>query len=110
MDLASGVSKVPSSPLEGPSTWDSLWQFTQKNPMLMFGAIQATGSFASGALSPLSPATVGELESRRRSNEATAALYDAQEQMLRNRMANMAKMPVASRSPFALVNSVTGRV
>lgn len=94
------------------SAWTGVMDFITKNPPLMYGAIQTAGSFISGVANPLLPAQVEELESRKRSNDAAAALALQQQQLLQRRFNNMsAPMPIASRT--SLLNggsAVTGRV
>lgn len=112
LGLQAGATQ-PTSPISGadPSTWKSIGDFIKNNQMLSYGAIQTAGSFLSGALSPLMPAQVAELESRQKQNEAAAALYNQQAALLQKRLSNMsAPMPIATRS--SLLNggmAVTGR-
>jgi hypothetical protein len=97
-------SEVPGS------SWSGIMNFLTKHPPLMYGAIQTMGSFLSGAVSPVPQATVDELESRRRANDAATALALQQQQVLQQRFSNMtAPMPVAGRSLINGGSAITGR-
>jgi hypothetical protein len=89
--------------LQAPtSIWSDLFGFVQKNQTLSYGAIQAVGSFISGALKPgTDQSLLDELSSRQQQNLAAANLYNQQAAMLQRRMENMTNLPVASRQPRA---------
>lgn len=89
--------------LQAPtSVWSDIGNFIQKNQTLSYGAIQAVGSFVSGAMKPGTDQSVlDELSSRQQQNIAVANLYNQQAAMLQRRMENMTNLPVASRQPRA---------
>ena len=107
-----GVGNTAGQAKAGPSAWSSIADFVQKNQTLSYGAIQAVGSFISGALKPnTDQAMLNELATRQQQNIAAANLYDAQASLLQRRMNNMTNLPVAYRQPRGLINSgVTGQV
>jgi hypothetical protein len=93
------------------SSWSSIMNFLGRNPILMYGAIQTSGSFLSGVVSPVAPAQIAELESRQRANDAATALALQQQKILQQRFTNMnAPMPVAGRSLINGGSAITGRV
>jgi len=96
------------APIGTESAWAKILGFAQKNSSLTMGGLMAAGSFLSGAMSPLTPAQVGALESQAANNLAAANLARTQDELFQMRLQNMrAPMPVASRTarPPGLVNS-----
>lgn len=92
-----------------PSTFSKILDFAGKNPSLMFGALQAGGSFLSGAFGGgLKPEQAAALEAQAEQNRAAARLYDQQQQMLQQRQANLSRVPVAKRT--SLLNQGSGGI
>lgn len=116
--FASNVSGQVDKLQAPTSVWSDIGNFIQKNQTLSYGAIQAVGSFISGALKPgTDQSLLDELSYRQQQNLAAANLYNQQAAMLQRRMENMTNLPVASRQPraptpgYGLVGyGVTGRV
>jgi len=100
--FAGGVTGQVGKVQPPTSMWSDLLGFVEKNQTLSYGAIQAVGSFVSGAMKPGTDQSVlDELSSRQQQNIAVANLYKQQAAMLQRRMENMTNLPVASRQPRA---------
>lgn len=94
---------------DAPSAFSKILDFAGKNPSLMFGALQAGGSFLSGAFGGgLKPEQAAALEAQAEQNRAAARLYDQQQQMLQQRQANLSRVPVAKRT--SLLNQGSGGI
>lgn len=114
----SWTTNVTGKPTAGltadASPWQGITDWIQKNQTLSFGAMQAIGSFITGALKPgTDPAVIDELNSRSAQNKAAENLYMQQAAMLQRRMQNMSEVPTAIRAPRPLASyggGVTGRV
>lgn len=94
------------------SPWDKIWDFTKKNDKFLLGALQAGGSFLSGALSPLNPAQVDALTAQAERNRAAANLESTQNELLQRRLNNMRQgIPQVRWKTDGLINMapVTGR-
>lgn len=89
-----GITKV------GGGIWDRVTTFAKDNPLLVMGALQAGGSFLSGATDALKPAQVDALEARAERDRAETS-------EIHRRQANARSgVPKASRAPRGLINAV----
>lgn len=108
---AGGVAGQTTKLTPATSGWDSLYNFVTKNQTLVWGGIQAAGSFLSGAMKQIPQERADVMAAQMAQNQAAANLYNTQQELLQRRLNNMSQpMPVASRVPNGLINTVTGRV
>lgn len=95
--LVSDVTGVPWAPLDSNSgiggAVSGILDFAKKNPVVALGALQAAGSFLSGATSTLTPAQVAYYNANAANNQAAANLATQQTRNL------AAPKAVASLSP-----------
>jgi hypothetical protein len=76
------------------SIWSKIMGFAKDNPMLSYGLVSAAGSLISGAMNPLTPAQIKELNAR-------SDLYNSQTAILNRQADNMRQpMPVASQARY----------
>jgi nuclear pore complex protein Nup62 len=81
--LVSDITGAPWKPLtSGDGTLDGILEFANKNPAVTLGALQAGGSFLSGAFSTLTPAQVAAYNAQAAANQAAANLATQQTQNL----------------------------
>lgn len=93
-----GIEKVGSG--AGGSIWDKITGFAEKNPLMVMGAMQALGSFISGATDEVKPAQVEALKAR-------AARDTAETDDIRRRQENArAGIPKAYNRPRGLINAI----
>lgn len=107
----------PNTPLigNGQSVWGDITDWVQRNQTLSYGAMQAIGSFVSGAFKQDPAGTLEALQAQQAANLAAQRRYDQETALLQRRLQNMGEpIPVATRGPRpGLINAggtVTGRV
>lgn len=98
---------------DAASPWAKIWDFVEKRPTLMLGALMGASSFLSGAFAPGTTEQQRALyEAQAEQNLAAANLTRTQDELLQRRLRNMGQpIPVARiGTPPGLINSgVTGR-